>query len=160
MLLMLIGKTLQHVTFTAYHNDTDKTHHKKTSEKIVVFRGPGCCKYGKTEWRNQVLEIPPVLLSGLRGAHFIDIKYLVEFKAVVPLAPFDLQVKLPITIGSVPLQQIHAQLDQRAASLGPGCATPELSAQQDDVPVPNIPPPTYEQVCGGGQVNDAEDNKL
>ncbi|XP_077864062.1 uncharacterized protein LOC144349278, partial [Saccoglossus kowalevskii] len=127
-----------HVTFTAYRDGTGNALHRKTSKKIAVFRGPGCCKYDKTEWRNKVLEIPPAPPSGLKGVHFIDIKYMVEFKAVVPLAPFDLQVKLPITIGSVPLQQIHAQPDQRAASHGSGCETPEVSAQPDDVPVPNI----------------------
>ncbi|NP_001171843.1 arrestin domain containing 2-like [Saccoglossus kowalevskii] len=171
---------VQHVLYTAYRRGHGRAHHRQATEKVVVLQGQGCGKYDKTDWRNQIIQIPPVPLSGLEGVHFIDIQYLVEFEADVASTPFDLSVKLPITIGSVPLQQLYGFAGNRppiAPPPGQGFAPPGSQfappgvplTQSETIPMGNVggtapsappmPPPSYELLYSGGQsIKDAEDN--
>ena len=72
---------------------------------------------------------------------------------------FDLVVKLPITIGTIPLQEYIGTL---APPLYPGGIEPSAPPSFEQFNAyPNLPPPTYaESVFGTANVKDKNDQHL
>ena len=112
-----------------------KASNKSRVESRVVAeikRGqisPGSSDY----WEGVVMKVPPVPPTGLAGScSIIDVQYSLEFH-VDPAGPaFDLVVRIPIVVGTIPLQQFI-----------PTFAPPP--------PVENFaPPPSYDSQFGGG----------
>ena len=114
-----------------------KASNKSRVESRVVAeirRGqisPGTSDY----WEGVVMKVPPVPPTGLAGScSIIDVQYSLEFH-VDPSGPaFDLVVRIPIIVGTIPLQQFI-----------PTFAPPP--------PLENLaPPPAYDSQFGGGFV--------
>ena len=97
-------RLLQDVTFRA-------TNGTKTTNRILqeVKRGP--IEPGKSDtWNGQPLAIPPIPPSGFGGCRIIDISYHLEFRVDPSGMGFDLVVKIPITIGTIPLRSYIERL--------------------------------------------------
>lgn len=132
-------KLIQTVKFTGHHlnwartNDTTKIVAKiQTVEDI-----PG----GKTTvWTNEPLPIPTVPPM-LRNCFIINITYCLDFVVVPHGLSFDLDVKIPIIIGTIPLsQQVQPSMnvsEPMAISQG---ATTENQIIQISAPLPAPPP--------------------
>ena len=81
---------------------------KSRTEKRVVAEirrgliGPGSSDY----WEGVVLKVPPVPPTGLAGScSIIDVQYSLEFHVDPAGFGFDLVVRIPIIVGTIPLQQ-------------------------------------------------------
>ena len=81
-----------------------------------------------------VLKVPPVPPTGLAGScSIIDVQYSLEFHVDPAGFGFDLVVRIPIIVGTIPLQQY-------IPTLAPPPPLEEISA----------PPPSYDSQFGGG----------
>ncbi|XP_072050615.1 uncharacterized protein [Amphiura filiformis] len=112
-----------------YHHISNKTEKKVMSEQIK----DGCEENSRASFEGLLLVpcCPPLL----KGCKFIDLEYYVEVEADVSGTPFDLELKLPITIGTVPLYSAYY-----STAFPPG----EVISQQPTTSQPSLPVPGYE----------------
>lgn len=153
----------QHIGFHA----TSKSRWEK---REVTRLQKGKIPPGETESYNQQgLHIPPIPASYLGGCNIIDIQYILEL-VVDPSGPAtDLEVPLPVIIGTIPLQNVFAAYAQGAYSTAYGVpsAPPAGDIENQDRPplmpqgsVDGPPPPSYAQcVFGAVDIKDDEDNE-
>ncbi|KAH3812600.1 hypothetical protein DPMN_141036 [Dreissena polymorpha] len=76
---------------------------RSKSHCVVMEHGP-VSGGGSDAWVNERFQIPALPPSQLPGCDIIFIEYFVEFKVDVVDTPFDLELPIPITIGTIPLQ--------------------------------------------------------
>ncbi|XP_014665524.1 PREDICTED: arrestin domain-containing protein 3-like isoform X2 [Priapulus caudatus] len=79
----------------------------RSVSKVIGFISKGEIKRREGEtWTNEPLRVPPLPPSKLVGCNIIDIDYFVDVE-VSPAGPaLDLDVRLPIIIGSIPLRSV------------------------------------------------------
>ena len=106
----------------------------RTESRVVAEIKRGPISPGSSDcWEGVVMKVPPVPPTGLAGScSIIDVQYSLEFH-VDPAGPaFDLVVRIPIVVGTIPLQQFI-----------PTFAPPP--------PLENLaPPPEYDSQFAGG----------
>ncbi|KAK3096667.1 hypothetical protein FSP39_002241 [Pinctada imbricata] len=62
---------------------------------------------GSDQWTGETLVIPPCPPSFLRGCSIIDIDHWLTFTADIEDTPFDLDLELPVIIGTIPLRNLY-----------------------------------------------------
>jgi hypothetical protein len=89
------------------------------------------------DWRS--LLIPSIPPTGPQGCRIINIEYMVQFEGDISGTPLDAAVKLPVTIGTVPLyQSLYAD---------PSSMVVDQPSYGDNTP----PPPSYQVAMEGPQ---------
>ncbi|XP_050403342.1 arrestin domain-containing protein 3 [Patella vulgata] len=89
-----------------YHSRT-KTR-TLTDTVSTICHGP-ILRGDSDTWNGDLLPIPPLPPSGLRGCRIMDITYTVTLNVVPSGLAFDLVVPIHILIGSIPLQSVARQ---------------------------------------------------
>ncbi|XP_077989028.1 arrestin domain-containing protein 3-like [Glandiceps talaboti] len=147
---------VQKCKFTAFRHGHGWRHTRTTKEKVSIIKGMGCGPNDKISWRGQPLPIPPIPASGLEGFEFIDIEYCVKFEADISNTPFDLDVSIPVTIGTIPLQQVYSNFTIPLQPF-PDPTAPPLPPPDSGANLP--PPPSYAALYSGEKsIKDDEDN--
>ncbi|XP_050412712.1 arrestin domain-containing protein 3 isoform X2 [Patella vulgata] len=139
-------------------------YHARTRSKSVTKSlarvQHGSIDGGDTDvWNGDLLHIPPLPPSGLRGCRIIDIQYTLSL-TVDPSGPsMDLVVPINILIGSIPLQAAVAQYGP-PAPMGPP-SDGNIQNLPSTVPsAPSMPPPSYaESALGKVDIRTENDNE-
>merc|ERR1712083_420112 len=99
-------------------------------------------------WEGVIMRIPAVPPTNLAGnCRIISVTYTLEFRVIPSGMSFDLVVKLPITIGTIPLQEYIGTL---APPPYPGGIEPSAPpAFEHFNSYPNLPPPSYAESVFG-----------
>ncbi|XP_046337176.2 arrestin domain-containing protein 2-like isoform X1 [Haliotis rufescens] len=161
---------------TIYHT----IRKSRTSSRVVARLMHGeIQKGGHDYWNGDQLVIPPLPPSLLVGCNIIDIGYIVQLE-VTPSGPsFDLDIPLPVIIGTIPLQSVLAQHPPTAPPVGApmimpnpaGAPQPDTGAQHSPAGAPppgsEAPPayppalPSYEECVFGkdGTKEEGENEK-
>ncbi|XP_077991740.1 arrestin domain-containing protein 3-like [Glandiceps talaboti] len=159
---------VQLCTFTAFRRGHGRMHTRTTTVDVSTIKGAGCGPNDTISWRQQPLPVPAIPASGLEGFNYINIEYYVKFEADISGTPLDLEVKLPVIIGTIPLQQVYARNYNMAPTQYsgvppsiPGTLPPPPQADQGVASAPFLPPPpSYESIYSGQQsIKDDEDNE-
>ena len=85
--------------FCIYHA---RGHIKIEIEKLVTTVSPNIIAQSQYTWNVEDLTVPMVNPSFSEGSHIIQMQYVLKVTAVIPWA-FNSSVKIPITLGNVPL---------------------------------------------------------
>ncbi|XP_071794769.1 arrestin domain-containing protein 3-like [Asterias amurensis] len=128
----LNAKLIQRVTF-----HSSGGHTRKRSKTMVHIKGPGCGPGETATMAWSPLVIPAIPPTGPQGCNIITIQYEVEVEGDVSDTPFDATVKLPVTIGTVPLYQYYSPQPNDVVTQQPSANEP--------------PPPSYELAVDGLQ---------
>ncbi|KAH3822306.1 arrestin domain-containing protein 17-like [Dreissena polymorpha] len=128
---------------------------RSKSHCVVMKHGP-VSGGGSDAWVNEQFQIPALPPSTLPGCALIFIQYFVEFKVDVVGIPFDLELAIPITIGTIPLQStVQMYMPSMWPSPDP-VVTQQPYGQPSGASLPfNLPPPSYQE-CMFGKVNTKE----
>ncbi|XP_072051337.1 arrestin domain-containing protein 3-like [Amphiura filiformis] len=135
----ITAKLIQKLEFKAEREGHGSLHHKVLYITLGEARGEGCGENETASFEQKSIPVPSCPPSDLEGCGIMDIEYYVEFEADVSGTPFDLELKLPITIGTVPLFSAYS------AAFPPG----DVVTQQPTAP--HLPPAAYEVAMGGPQ---------
>ncbi|XP_038071461.1 arrestin domain-containing protein 3-like [Patiria miniata] len=112
-------------------------HSTSREYNVMKEKAPGC-EEGETarmDWKPHI--IPPIPPTGPQGCNIIKIGYAVHFEGDIENTPFDAEVFLPITIGTVPVYRP---------------VYPDPTAVVVHQPASNVlPPPSYEVAIDGLQ---------
>ncbi|XP_078580452.1 arrestin domain-containing protein 2-like isoform X2 [Branchiostoma floridae x Branchiostoma japonicum] len=148
---------------TSPHRDRRRQH--KTLSEIKAL---GCKAKDATDLSSIALPIPAIPPSSQRYCNIIDVEYKVKFIVNIPGLHTNLDVEMPITIGSIPLKSYYPQAPSfplhpveqpppSHESLYPdlGFAQWTYQAATD----PSAPPPPYFAVSTEGPVALAEDKE-
>ncbi|XP_072022980.1 arrestin domain-containing protein 3-like [Amphiura filiformis] len=138
----ITAKFYQKVHFRAKRHGHGWEHHREQKTNLGEQRGEGCGEHRTASFDRKPFLVPSCPPSGLDGCDIMSIEYYIEFEADVSGTPFDLELKLPITIGTVPLYSAYY-----SAAFPPG----EVVTQQPTAPPSEPPPPSYEVAMGGPQ---------
>ncbi|XP_067664748.1 arrestin domain-containing protein 3-like [Haliotis asinina] len=149
-------------------------HKTKYKQNKVAKLKHGSILMGEHDyWNGDQLVIPPLPPSYLRCCSIIDVKYILMLTVRPPGLAFDLNIQLPVIIGTIPLQSVidsHPAIMHPAASSsfppsayppgetpptdtfspGAGFASPVYPQQRSALP------PSYEE-CVFGKVNISEE---
>ncbi|KAK7476142.1 hypothetical protein BaRGS_00032635 [Batillaria attramentaria] len=161
-----------------HYHATTKT--RTIKRQVAMVARPEIRPGGSDQWNGEVITVPPVPPSFLHGCNIIDIDYLVQLN-VDPAGPaLDLEVALPIIIGSIPHQTVFQQQQftsrppaapvqqpsqdtshpTRDDLYGPSLSGAPLAPSLPPTSIPNLPPPTYsESVFGKTSFLDSEDHR-
>ena len=109
-----------------------------------------------------LITVPPINLGG--HSSVIKVHYTPKLKVKTPGMSFNLEVELPLTIGTIPLEESMRTLLPPANQvrynphLDPWNFPPSVDEFK---PYPNLPPPSYaESVWGRYNVEDRNDEHL
>jgi len=121
----------------------------KTCERKVFEYESGPIEPGESaSWQDTALEIPPLPPSKLPNCNNIQIEYRIEFRVDPSGIGFDLVLKAPIVIGSIPLISTFNNFRRPSASPSITPSAPP-SSKKPSAPqfsqYPELPPPTYEE---------------
>ncbi|XP_038076363.1 arrestin domain-containing protein 3-like [Patiria miniata] len=133
----IIDITYKLVQFVTYFSSGG--HKTRRTFTMVKDKAPGCKsgEVARMDWKPLILpSIPP---SGPQGCNIIKIEYFVEFEGDVSSTPLDAEVKLPVTIGTVPLYQ--SQYPDPSA----------VVSEQPSASAATAPPPSYQVAVEGLQ---------
>ncbi|XP_066279244.1 arrestin domain-containing protein 3-like [Branchiostoma lanceolatum] len=143
------AKIVQTVAFHA----TRKTRHSHHTLSSAV--GLGCRGRMSGNIGELVLPVPAIPPSKLRHCSIIEIDYVAQVFAHIEGPHLNLNVQLPIIIGSVPLTTHHGGPPQP----GYGPTIPGVPDYLGATAPPLPPPPTYAAVTGGGaNIRDGDDS--
>ncbi|XP_038076056.1 arrestin domain-containing protein 3-like [Patiria miniata] len=139
----IIDLTAKLVQMVVYFSTSG--HTERRSETMVKVKAPGCGggQVALMDW--SPLLVPPIPPTGPQGCSIIRIEYYVLFEGDITNTPFDAEVRLPVTIGTIPLHQPLYQ---------PSYADPSavvLNQPSSNASAPPLPPPCYEVAMGGPQ---------
>eukprot|EP00058_Branchiostoma_floridae_P016637 XP_002602125.1 hypothetical protein BRAFLDRAFT_97939 [Branchiostoma floridae] len=148
---------------TSPHRDRRRQH--KTLSEIKAL---GCKAKDATDLSSIALPIPAIPPSSQRYCNIIDVEYKVKFIVNIPGLHTNLDVEMPITIGSIPLKSYYPQapsfplhpVEQPPPSHE--SLYPDLGFAQWTYPAatdPSAPPPPYFAVSTEGPVALAEDKE-
>nr|XP_002123090.1 arrestin domain-containing protein 3-like [Ciona intestinalis] len=141
--------------------------HKKTRtwrKSMADVEGPAVTRRQTIHWNNERIQIPALPPSELRNCNIMNIEHYLEFRVVLPRLSKDLCVKVPIKLGTVPLQGItpYSQLPPTMPQPGgeiPLQPTATAPTPQPMPPAYQMPPPSYMAVVGGEvAIKDDDDN--
>ena len=93
------------------------------------------------------------------NCRIISVTYTLEFRVIPSGMSFDLVVSLPITIGTIPLQEYIGTLAPPVYEPGFAPSAPPPALDQFNM-YPNMPPPTYAQSVWGASNVRSEDEHL
>ncbi len=79
-------------------------------------------------WDNYLIPVPPLPPSQLQNCRIIDINYFLLFEVTPSGLSFDLRLRTPITIGSVPLRSAFAAMAPDAANANAAADNPFMQA--------------------------------
>ncbi|XP_077991506.1 arrestin domain-containing protein 3-like [Glandiceps talaboti] len=157
---------VQYCTFTAFDDRTGRKENRFTTINVSGIKCLGCGSNDRVSLQHQSLPVPSIPASGLEGFDYINIEYYVKFQAAISGTPFDLEVKLPVIIGTIPLQQVYAQNYNTAPQQNtdlpshlPGELPPPPPEDQGALSTALLPPPpSYESIYSGQQSIKDDDN--
>jgi len=111
----------------------------KSCEHIIFSYQKGRILPGESDsWRNEALKIPTLPPSDLPFCNNIRISYRLEFRVDPSGIGFDLCVKVPLSIGTIPLRSTFEKLQPPP----PPQYTPDAPPFSA---YPDLPPPTYSE---------------
>ncbi|XP_046337202.1 arrestin domain-containing protein 3-like [Haliotis rufescens] len=127
------------MTMVTMFHATSKT---RTSSRVIAKLKHGEIEEGGHDyWNGDQLVIPPLPPSFLAGCNIIDIRYNVQFE-VTPSGPsFDLDIPLPVIIGTIPLQSVLAQHPPMAPPVGAPMIMPNPAGAGGAYPPPGAGAP-------------------
>lgn len=145
------------------------TRKSRTERRVVAEIRRGLIRPGTSDyWEGVVMKVPPLPPSGLAGScTIIDVQYSLEFH-VDPSGPaFDLVVRIPVIVGTIPLLQYIPTFapppSYESGEFGGGFSVPSAPsapALDQFKMYPDLPPPTYnESVWGPANVRHSEDDE-
>ena len=157
------NKEMQHTNVRLVESVTFQAEGRhKTTSRTVAEQHRGRVGPGDSDiWDRVPVRVPPLPPSNLGGScGIIQLQYALHFSVHPEGMGFALKVEVPITIGSIPLQNYFKSLNQFPEPRGlhdpdnqdyapPGAPTSNQGGgfvQQPDVP----PPPPYNSLGGGG----------
>lgn len=113
------GTKAELIMTTRFH----ATSKSKSVTRIVAVKKMGRIEEGEHQsWNNVPLHIPPVPPSDLVGCRIIDVVYYIKF-TVDPSGPAtDMEVLIPVTIGTIPLTMHFDDYSAAAAAATGGAA--------------------------------------
>ncbi|XP_022097443.1 arrestin domain-containing protein 17-like isoform X2 [Acanthaster planci] len=114
-------------------------HKTRRTFTVVKDKGPGCGEgdVARMDWKP--LLVPSIPPTGAQGCGIIQIEYFVQFEGDISNTPLDAEVKLPVTIGTVPLfQPLYGD---------PSSVVIDQPSYSDNTP----PPPSYHVAVDGLQ---------
>eukprot|EP00092_Neocalanus_flemingeri_P026417 GFUD01028635.1.p1 GENE.GFUD01028635.1~~GFUD01028635.1.p1 ORF type:complete len:421 (+),score=80.89 GFUD01028635.1:75-1265(+) len=162
-----VVRLVQKITFKANRRDN-------VEEYIIFEYKKGAIAPGESDsWHDTALKIPTLPPSDLPYCNNIVIRYTLEFRVEPSGAGFDLKLKVPIVIGTIPLRSTFNQFASipkipsapPPKSEDPYVSAPPASKFPDAPPpfsaYPELPPPSYEQAVGDNFPNlrDEEDEE-
>ncbi|XP_077984424.1 arrestin domain-containing protein 3-like [Glandiceps talaboti] len=104
------AELIQSVTYIAYRGGHYGVRHNRTVSHVVTsLKGDGCDRNSTVSWNNKKFKLPPTPPTGLHGCYFININYFIKFTADVVATPFDMDLMLPVVIGTIPIHCLYAQ---------------------------------------------------
>ncbi|CAH1241930.1 arrestin domain-containing protein 17-like [Branchiostoma lanceolatum] len=141
----------------------DRRRQRKTLSEIKAL---GCKAKDAVDLSGIALPIPAIPPSSQRYCNIIDVEYKIKFVVNIPGLHTDLEVEMPITIGSIPLRSYYPQapsfplhpVEQPPPSHE--SLYPDLGFSQWTYPTatdPSAPPPPYFAVSADGPVGLAEE---
>ncbi|KAH3812604.1 hypothetical protein DPMN_141040 [Dreissena polymorpha] len=141
---------------TIYRTRTYSRREKRFKSHCVVMKHGPVSGGGSDAWVNERFQIPALPPSQLPGCDIICIQYFVEFKVDVVGTPFDLELPIPITIGTIPLQStVQMYMPSMWPSPEP-VVTQQPYGPPSGVSLPfNMPSPSYRE-CMFGKVDTKE----
>ncbi|XP_018016931.1 arrestin domain-containing protein 1-like [Hyalella azteca] len=127
---------------------------------------PQAAAAAECNWSNEHLRLPPLPPSSLPGCNIIDIVYHLLFSVSFKGATSDLELKLPIVVGTIPTAVSGSLPTEPADASGLSAAPPPLpggcegsEASQGlplGLPLP-MAPPTYQQATAAWVSDAMED---
>lgn len=154
------AKLIQTITYHA-------TNHHKTrtrSQTITKIQGAGIPQGEFAKWDNQALDLP-VMPPTILNSRVINVVYYLQLEVAVPWG-LDPDIKMPITIGTVPYRPVYGQQFQQTSN-APGIqadALPPPAYGAMAPPPPNVlgyadmAPPSYASVAGTSGSMCSENN--
>ncbi|KAK6180221.1 hypothetical protein SNE40_012413 [Patella caerulea] len=153
-----IDSSFADITMTVQYHATYDT---KTEHQIVSKLYHGSILPGDSDtWNGDLLRIPPIPPTGLRGCRIIDITYRLALTVVPSVIGFDLVVPIDILIGTIPLQPVARQYDPPPPRLLQPTGSNNVPLQSTVPSAPSYmdtPPPSYAE-CVFGKVNIRDEN--
>nr|CAB3223210.1 arrestin domain-containing protein 3-like [Phallusia mammillata] len=128
------------VQVTQLHADACGAGKTKTIVNVLTDSGnmgKPCAKRSSVTLDTQKLQLPAVVPSHQQFCRVIDVEYYVELDCKTPRCHFNLKVRAPLEVGTIPLdhgaQGTETSLDQPSYGAPSGMAPAQYS----------IPPPSY-----------------
>ena len=120
----------------------------------------GSIEPGDSEVWNDRFRLPAAMPpSGMRGCRYIDVSYYLRFEVDPGLMAFDLDIDVPLLIGTVPLRanpsdralmgSVHPYRPYRGMAVSP---PPDYRYIQPPTTCPDIPPPSYGTLLRQGRI--------
>uniref|UniRef100_H2Y4Z2 Arrestin C-terminal-like domain-containing protein n=1 Tax=Ciona savignyi TaxID=51511 RepID=H2Y4Z2_CIOSA len=138
------------------------TKSRTLSNTVIEMNGLGMDGGKSLQWTNERLQIPAIPPSMLQYCNIIDIQYFLQFMVVTPGTSINLRTKIPLQIGSIPLQGLTPySVALPSAPPMPGAfPTGETPAPQPPPSDFQPPPPSYMAAVGGEvDIKDDDDNE-
>uniref|UniRef100_A0A1L8DK69 Putative arrestin domain-containing protein 3 n=1 Tax=Nyssomyia neivai TaxID=330878 RepID=A0A1L8DK69_9DIPT len=139
---------------------TSQTPRPKTKEETLTIteaRISGLKKKEQSGKFEQHLQIPPLPPTSLSLCRIITVSYEVKIEAKVSGAHLNPVLKIPVTLGTVPLRDNVYNI--MPGTEAPIAIEPILNPITSPAADRNLPPPSYEEcVFGAVQVKDDEDD--
>ncbi|XP_078580685.1 arrestin domain-containing protein 17-like [Branchiostoma floridae x Branchiostoma japonicum] len=156
----------QRVTFIATSPHKSKRNSRSTLSEIKAY---GCKSKDTADLSGISIQVPAIPPSSQRYCNVIDVVYKLKFTVNIPGPHTDMEVDVPITIGSIPLRSYYPQAPsfplhpvEQPAPPSQGALYPDLGFAQwtyQGSTDPSAPPPPYYAVSSMGpvQIKDDED---
>jgi len=135
-----VKKMIKWTAHTPRHSTKDDT------VEVVKLEIEGVPAGGSKSW-NQTLPLPEMPFHNLNGCSIINLTYKFQVTAKVSGIHKDLNLSIPIMLGSVPLMQsgFGGQPPLNGMSVSPITAVPAAPPSYNS---PNYPPPSYHESVG------------
>ncbi|XP_035658002.1 uncharacterized protein LOC118403399 [Branchiostoma floridae] len=123
----------------------------KRSDRTTLseIKALGCKGKESADLSGITIQVPSIPPSSQRYCNVIDIIYKLKFIVNIPGPHKDLEVDVPITIGSIPLRSYYP-------------LAPSFPSQPEEQPTstdPSLPPPPYYAVSSTGPVKIKDDEE-
>lgn len=126
---------------------------------LAEVRCAGIGKHSKVSYEQQ-LQIPPMPPSS-RSCQVLTINYYVEVEGKVPGPVINPKVRIPITMGTIPLSLDGRPTFESPINVAPIVEQPTTSAEPSATPFPpELPPPTYEEVVNADRTNIQDEGEI
>ncbi|CAD7093280.1 unnamed protein product [Hermetia illucens] len=135
------------VQTTEFSTRTPEAKHRTESMKVAEKKLGAVLKLSRKEYKD-FLKIPAVAPSSLETCSIIKVKYTLEINVKIAGLHTNMNISVPVTIGTIPLAGTVAGGDSVITM------QPQANGQRDGQPPPysSIAPPAYEEATHSGKL--------